>query len=80
MNQRREKMSSLASLARISSLVNSDPPSETAATWSLSISRTVVQTSALNATVTVGAINTGMLTVVLPSMGDDLHLLRSLLL
>ena len=46
----------------------------------LSKGRTIVLICALNATVTVGAVNTGMLTVLLPKIDEDLCLSRSLLL
>ena len=42
--------------------------------------RKIILICALNATVTIGAMNTGMLTVLLPKMGEDLHLSLSLLL
>ena len=47
---------------------------------SLSTWRTVILISALNATVTVGAINTGMITVLLPNMAEPLHMSQSFLL
>ncbi|KAI4161895.1 MAG: hypothetical protein LQ342_004461 [Letrouitia transgressa] len=62
------------------SLANNEPPSEKTETTNLSTGRAVVLISALNATVTVGAINTGMLTVLLPNMGQDLHMSRDFLL
>ncbi|KAL9607586.1 MAG: hypothetical protein Q9167_007512 [Letrouitia subvulpina] len=66
--------------ASASASVNNDPPSERVETTSLSTSRAIVLISALNATVTVGAINTGMLTALLPNMGQDLHMSRDFLL
>ena len=63
-----------------SSVNSHEPPCEKKATRGLSTGRTVVLISALNATVTVGAINTGMITVLLPNMAEPLHMSRSFLL
>ncbi|KAL9037342.1 MAG: hypothetical protein Q9214_005744 [Letrouitia sp. 1 TL-2023] len=55
MDRNTEKMRSI----KASSLINNEPRSEKAGTTKLSMGRAVVLISALNATVTVGAINTG---------------------
>ena len=73
-------MCSTANLIRTLSCKSGEPLSEKTATGKLSKGRMVVLISSLNATVTVGGMNTGMLTVLLPNMGEDLHMSRSLLL
>ena len=62
------------------SLANYEPSIEEEDATRLSRGRTVVLICTLNATVTVAAINTGMMTVLLPKMAVDLQMSRSFLL
>ena len=65
---------------RSPSLVNYEPSIEKEDATRLSRGRTIVLICSLNATVTVAAMNTGMMTVLLPEMAVDLQMSRSFLL
>ena len=63
-----------------SSWLKSDPPSEKTAGPRRSMLSNIVLIASLNATITVGAINTGMFTILLPHIGKDLHMSSGVLL
>ncbi|KAL6718193.1 hypothetical protein ACLMJK_004281 [Lecanora helva] len=65
---------------RISPYIDDEAQSETPVMTQLSKSRAILLICSLNVTVTIGAINTGMMTVTLPKIGEALHMSRGLLL